>query len=109
MGVVPGHRGENFDISTFSRLSADADNATLTSLSIKNNQVDVTHKGTSSTILKNNSGPMLRWRAQFPGTLAYLSIGSKKIAANHSITPEGLAISWTDIAVSPCVAVVVSK
>ncbi|QNI38190.1 hypothetical protein [Edaphobacter albus] len=109
MGVIPGTPSERFDLSTFSRLPENTDSATLTSLSIKKNQIDVTHKGTSSTSLKNNSGPLLRWRAQFPGNLAYLKVDGKRSPAHHTITSEGLPISWTDIAVAPGATILVES
>ena len=109
MGIALGHSDDNFDVSTLSRLPADSDHATLTSVSLRNNQLNVTHTGTSTTRLKNNSGPALRWRAEFPGISPYLSIDGKRIAAEHAVTAEGVPISWADVGVPPGAAIVVSK
>jgi len=109
MGIALGHSNDNFDVSTLSRLPADSDHATLTSVSLRNNQLNVTHTGTSTTRLKNNSGPALRWRAEFPGISPYLSIDGKRIAAEHAVTAEGVPISWADVGVPPGAAIVVSK
>jgi len=109
MGVSPGRTGDGFDIGTLSRLPADNDRATLTALHIRQNQVDVTHTGTSATRLKNLAGPALRWRAEFPGTLAYLNVDGRKIPAKHSLTPEGIVISWADVTAPPGAEILVRR
>jgi hypothetical protein len=109
MGITPGHSNDNFDISTLSRLPTDSDHATLTSVSLRSNQLDITHTGTSTTRLKNNSGPELRWRAEFPGISVYLSIDGQRITAKHAVTAEGVPISWADVSVPPGAVIVVSK
>lgn len=109
MSLSPGPMGGDYDISTFPRLPTDHDQATLTGVSIRQNQLDITQTGTSSTRLKNASGPTLRWRAAFPGNLHHLSVDGKSISAKQSTTAEGLAISWTEITVVPGATVVVSK
>jgi hypothetical protein len=109
MGLSPGPIGGDYDVSTLSQLPTDHDQATLTEVPILQNQLDVTQTGTSTTMLKNVSGPSLHWRAKFPGTLAQLKVDGKTVSAQHSTTPERLAISWTDVTVSPGAAVVVGK
>ncbi len=109
MGLSPGPIGGDYDVSTISRLPEDHDQATLTGISIRENQLDVAQTGTSTTQLKNASGPTLRWRAEFSGTLARLKIDDKTVSAQHSTTAEGIAISWTDVTVAPGVTVVVTK
>ena len=109
MGLSPGHNKDEFDISTLSRLPADTDRATLTDLAIKGNKIDVSHAGRSMTRLRNKSGQALRWRAEFPGTLASLRVDGKNVAARHSSTDEGIAISWIQVTVAPGATIVVSK
>lgn len=109
MGLSPGAINGDYDVSTTSRLPTEHDNATLTGVSIRQNQLDVTQTGTSTTMLKNVSGPTLRWRAEFSGTLAQLKVDGKTFSAQHSTTPERLAISWRDVTVPPGAAVAVSK
>jgi hypothetical protein len=109
MGLSPGPIGGAYDVSTISRPPADHDQATLTGVSIRQNQLDVTQTGTSTTRLENASGPALRWRAEFPGTLAHLKVDGKTVSAKHSTKEGGIAISWTDVTVPPGAAVVVSK
>ncbi|QNI30651.1 hypothetical protein H7849_16095 [Alloacidobacterium dinghuense] len=109
MGLSPGLIGGDSDLSTISRLPAEHDQAALTGVSIRQNQLDVMQTGTSITRLKNASGPTLRWRAEFPGTLARLKIDGKTVSAKHSTTAEGIAISWTDVTVLSGATVVVRK
>src|ERR1700761_1034170 len=99
MGVQPAHKDDAFDVLTLSRLPTDHDRATLSAVSIRRNQLDITHTGTSSTRLKNVSGPSVRWRAAFPGAISRLHVDSTTVAANHSISAGGASISWTDVTV----------
>jgi hypothetical protein len=80
-----------------SRLPNETDHATLTGVALKQNQIKVSHTGLLSTRLFNQAGPLLRWRAEFPGTLAQLTVAGKLVPARHGLTHEGLAISWTDV------------
>ena len=109
MGVQPAHNDDTFDVLTFSRLPNDHDRATLSAASIKKNQLDIMHTGRSSTQLKNVSGPAVRWRAAFDGTVSRLHVDGTTVAARHSISAGGAAISWTDVTVPMGVARVVSK
>lgn len=109
MGLSPGRNGDSFDVSTISRLPTNNDRATLTAASVKENRIDISHTGISMTTLKNVVGPALRWRASFPGTLTHLNVDGKSFVAQHSVTDEGLPISWTDVMVPPGISVVVSK
>jgi hypothetical protein len=109
MGVQPAHKDDAFDVLTLSRLPTDHDRATLSAVSIKKNQLDVTHTGRSSTRLKNMSGPPVRWRAAFPGAISRLHVDGTTVAANHSISAGGAAISWTDVTVPSGATRVVSR
>ena len=108
MGVGPGSASAGYDVSTLSQLPDNTDNATLAELEIKQNQIKVSHTGWLSTQFSNLQGPPLQWRAEFPGKVESLNIGGKIVAAKHSVTPEGIAISWTDVAVAPGKSISVS-
>jgi hypothetical protein len=109
MGVQPAHKDDAFDVLTLSRLPTDHDRATLSGLSIRRNQLYITHTGKSSTRLKNMSGPPVRWRAAFPGAISRLHVDGKTVAANHSISAGGAATSWTDVTVPSGATRVVSR
>jgi hypothetical protein len=101
MGVTPGGGRDGYDVRTMSRLLNDDDRATITSLTIKRNQIEVSHTGGVSTTLSNLRGPALRWRAGFSGTFNQLIVAGKAVVATHTSTPEGVPISWTDLTIKP--------
>jgi hypothetical protein len=109
MGLVPAHDGDAFDILTLSGLPTDDDRATLSAVSIRKNHLDITHAGRSSTRLKNLSGPAVRWRAAFPGTVSRLHVDGTTVSAKHSILAGGAAISWADVTVPLGAARIVSR
>jgi hypothetical protein len=109
MGLEPAHHGDAFDILSLSRLPTDDDRATLSAVSIRKNHLDITHAGRSSTRLKNVSGPALRWRAAFPGTISRLHVDGTTVSAKHSVLAGGAAISWTDVTVRSGAVCIVSR
>jgi hypothetical protein len=109
MGVQAAHKDDAFDVLTLSRLQSDHDRATLSGLSIRRNQLDITHTGRSSTRLKNMSGPPVRWRAAFPGVVSRLHVDGTTVAANHSTSAGGAIVSWTDVTVPSGTTRVVSR
>jgi hypothetical protein len=109
MGLEPARHGDAFDVLTLSRLPAEHDRATLSAVSIRKNQLDITHTGGSSTRLKNVSGPAVRWRAAFPGAISRLRVDGTTVSARHSKSAGGAVISWTDVTVPSGAARVVSR
>jgi hypothetical protein len=110
MGLEPAHNGDSFNVLTLSRLpDDDNDRASLSAVSIMKNHLDITHTGQSSTRLKNVSGPPLRWRAAFAGTVSRLRVDGTAVAAGHSTLSGGAIISWTDVTVPAGRARVVSR
>lgn len=109
MGLSPGSEKDAFDVSTLSRLPADTDHATLTDVAMKENKIDVIHTGHSMTSLNNKSGKVLRWRAEFLGTFENLRVEGKNVVAKHSLTDEGIAVSWAQVNVAPSTTVIVNK
>jgi hypothetical protein len=101
MGITPGSERDGYDVSTLSGLVHDSDQASITALAIKQNQIEVSHTGRHSTRFSNLRGPALRWRAEFPGTIERLTVDGRSIAARHSQTREAAPISWTDLTVGP--------
>ena len=101
MGVTTGTHSDGYDVSTLSRLPSNSDRATLTAVTLKQNQIDVSHNGLFSTRFSNQEGPSLRWRAEFPGTFLHLNVAGKVVPAKHALTWEGAVISWTNVNVEP--------
>jgi hypothetical protein len=62
MGIEPSHAGHAFDVQTLSQPPARTDTLSLTSLRIRSNLVNVTHRGEASTRFENREGASLNWR-----------------------------------------------
>jgi hypothetical protein len=101
MGVAPGGHNDGYDIRSLSGLLHESDQATITSLAIKLNEIEVSHTGLLATSFSNLKGPSLTWRAGFRGTFAKLIVAGKAVNASHSVTAEGLAFSWVNVIVEP--------
>jgi hypothetical protein len=108
MGLEPSHAGEPFDVRTLSLLSA-TDRATLSSVAIGRNHLEITHIGQSQTRMKNNAGPALRWRAAFIARVDHLRVNGKVVVARKATPASGEAIIWTDVIVPSAAEVIVSQ
>jgi hypothetical protein len=106
--LEPAHKSNAYDLLTMSHL-LDHDRATLSDVSIGRNHIDITHDGRSSTRLTNVSGPAMRWRAAFAGTMSRLYLDRQAVSAKQSTLPGGIVISWVDVTVAPGMAHVVNK
>jgi hypothetical protein len=109
MGLEPAHRGDAFDFVTLSRLPSNHDRATLSAVSVRKNHLDITHTGISSTRIKNVSGPAVRWRAAFSGTVSQLYVDGTAVAAKQSTLAGGAVISWADVTVPSGAVRIVSR
>jgi len=109
MGLEPAHEGEAFDVLTLSRLPSNHDRATLSTLSIRKNHLDITHTGRSWTRMKNVSGPAVRWRAAFSGKASRLYLDGTAVAVKQSTLAGGAVISWADVTVPSGAVRVVSR
>jgi hypothetical protein len=109
MGLEPAHHDNPFDVLTLSRLPGDHDRTTLSAVSIRKNHLDITHTGRSSKRLKNVSGPALRWRAAFAGTVSQVHVDGTSVTARQSRLAGGAVVSWADVTVSSGTARVVSR
>jgi hypothetical protein len=108
MGLERGHKDNTYDVLTLSRLP-DHGRATLSAVSIGRNHLDIAHSGRSSTRLTNVSGPAVRWRAAFAGTVARFYVDGNAVSAKQSTLPGGIATSWVDVTVATGMAHVVSR
>src|SRR5258708_3675061 len=109
MGVRPSRSGEPFDVQTLAQPPSPADDAALQSLPFRNNLLDIKQIGSSSSSLSNRSGPALRWRAVFLGTVRRLTVDGRAVVARQDTLPGGMAVSWVTATVSPGATVIVSK
>jgi len=59
--------------------------------------------------LSNRSGPALRWRAVFQGTVRQLKVDGKAVLARHETLPGGMAVSWITVTVPSGATAIVSS
>jgi len=109
MGVRPSRSGEPFDVQTLAQPPSPADDAALQSLPFRNNLLDIKQIGSSSSSLSNRSGPALRWRAVFLGTVRRLTVDGRAVVARQDTLPGGMPVSWVTATVSPGATVIVSR
>lgn len=109
MGVSPSRAGELFDVQTLAQLPGAGDYALLQSLPVRGRILDVKHTGASSSSLSNRSGPAVRWRAEFQGTVRQLKVDGKPVFAERATLPGGMAVSWITVTVLPGATVVVDS
>jgi hypothetical protein len=109
MGVSPSRAGDPFDIQTVAQLPSPDDYALVQSLPVRGRILDVKHTGASTSSLSNRSGPAVRWRAEFQGTVRQLKVDGKIVPAGHATLPGGRAVSWVTVTVRPGATVVVNK
>jgi hypothetical protein len=109
MGVSPSRAGERFDVQTLAQLPRSDDDASLQSVPMRGRVLDVKHTGASSSSLSNRSGPAVRWRAEFQGTMRQLKVDGKPVFAEHATLPGGMAVSWITVTVLPGATVVVDS
>jgi hypothetical protein len=109
MGVAPSRSGESFDVQTLAQLPSANDDASLQSLPLRNNLLDIKHTGSLSSSLSNRSGPSLRWQAVFQGTVRQLKVDGKAVFARHDTLPGGMAVSRVTTTVPPGATVIVSR
>ncbi|RSL19033.1 hypothetical protein EDE15_4646 [Edaphobacter aggregans] len=109
MGVAPSRFSEPFDVQTLAQLPSAGDNASLLSLPFRKNLLDIKHTGSLSSSLSNRSGPALRWRAVFQGTVRQLKVNGKAVLASHDTLPGGMAVSWIAVTVPARATAIVSS
>ncbi len=66
MGISPDARG--WTVETLPRLPKQVSWAKLAHVPVLRNQIAVEHRGTSETIITNETGPLFQWKATFPAS-----------------------------------------
>jgi hypothetical protein len=98
MGIRPGLRAAT--IETFPQLTVETQWAALHHVPVGSNTVSVRHTHSDETMLVNETGPDLVWRAAFPGTFTALRVDGVKMAAEHAVRPGGIAETWCSVPVN---------
>jgi len=87
-------------LTTIPGLTGSTAWAELEHLTIRANVISARHEGTTRTILTNNSGPSLLWKARFPGSFESLRVDGRPVQATRDeIFPGGPEISWVTVTV----------
>jgi hypothetical protein len=68
----------NNTVTTLPRLETENDWAEINELPLFSNTIAVKHNGSFTTILKNISGPGLKWKACIPGNYKFLFVNASK-------------------------------
>jgi hypothetical protein len=107
--VVGGGNPERPLLHSISRLPKSTDNATITGVRIRENVVDLEHRGDQRSTLTNRSGPTLHWQAAFPGKIPFLILNGRSVRASASADAAGAPISWVTTDVASGASVVVGR
>ncbi|MBV8809711.1 MAG: hypothetical protein JO033_13645 [Acidobacteriaceae bacterium] len=75
--------------------------AELRNLPVRSNEVNVRHEGISKTVLTNQKGPTLIWRAAFSGAFTSLQVNGKPMRAQQEKGPRSGEVSYVDLPVAP--------
>jgi hypothetical protein len=77
----------------------------LRNLPIRSNELTIRHEGTGKTVLRNQKGPTLIWRAAFPGAFTSLQVNGRPIRAQQERGPRSGELSYVDLPVAPSTTV----
>ena len=94
-------------VETKSRLTNEVRWMEIGHLPVMSNEIHLRHDGRTSSLLRNQSGGALKWRAVFLGSHPMLMVDGRPEAASHRHAPGEGAESWVEVEVGPGEAVVV--
>jgi hypothetical protein len=95
-------------ITTKSRLTNKTKWAEIKHVVIRENDISVRHEGVNKTIITNNSGPAMIWKARFPGSFDILYANDLVLKATRgALYPDGPMMSWINLTVAPGVSITV--
>jgi hypothetical protein len=87
-------------VRTTPRLTNSTTWAEISHIPLMANIISVKHEGIKKTILTNNEGPSLIWKACFPGSFENLILNDKIIkATTEKLIINGKNVSWIEVTV----------
>jgi hypothetical protein len=96
------------NIVTTSRLPGGKGWAELDHFPVRTNDITIRHEGLNKTIMTNNSGPGMIWKAKFYGSFDILYVNDYTVKATKEVQyPGGPEISWARLEVAPGESVIV--
>ncbi len=98
MGIRPLAPAQT--IETFPQLTTETSWAALHQVPVGRNVVSVKQVKNNETALTNEKGPVLAWRAAFPGKFRALFSNGKEIPASHAVRSSGTAETYSMVRVA---------
>jgi hypothetical protein len=86
-------------VKTLPSLTSDTAWAHISNLPVRSNRISVTHQANNKTVLTNQTGPALVWRASFRGAHETLLVNGQAAKASRGREPSGGATSWVELPV----------
>lgn len=86
-------------VRTYPGLTTETWWAELRHLPVRDNEITVRQVATRETTLTNLHGPVLTWKAMFPGTFESLLVDGKLVKAHTEQLPMGHSGSWVTVTV----------
>ncbi len=105
--VPPGREAALLDyfanrfVMTLPQLTSKTAWAELRHLPVRGNRLTVRHEGIAATVLTNERGPAVVWRAGFSGRFDALVVNGGRVEASRLVLPPGREISVVRIVVAP--------
>lgn len=88
-------------VFTLSQLTRATQWAELAHLPVRDNDITLRHDGQTVSVLTNNRGPALIWRAAFPGRITSLLVNGTPRKAAHQQLTLGRVVSVVRVVVAP--------
>jgi hypothetical protein len=107
MGIRPSADSEA--VETYPQLTERTKWAALHHVPVGNNVISVRHEQTSKTVLSNESGPDMTWRASFPGKASELYVDGGRVAAETAVRLGGTTETFCVVRVKTGESRVVSR
>ncbi len=99
--VTNGGYVERYIVTT-SRLPGGNDWAELNHFPVRSNDITVRHEGLNKTVMANNRGPGVIWKARFPGFFDVLYVNDYTVKTTKGVQyPGGPMMSWAILEVAP--------
>lgn len=97
MGVTPNAQEKT--VTTVPRLPDEVGHVTLKYQQLGDNEIRLTHKGNTASVMTNVSGETLSWKASFYGEFATLRANGVRMQAQQE-TLNGLTVSYVTVPVA---------
>jgi hypothetical protein len=84
-------------VNTMPRLGRETNWIEFSNIPLFENKITLRHDGNYSTVLENQEGVDLKWKAIFPGIFDVLIVDGQSVPAKQGVTLSGLGTSCVDV------------